>query len=382
MSADHRFRLPPGSTIGIMGGGQLGRMTAMAAAPFGYRCHIFTPDTDSPAAQVSDRVTRAAYDNHVALDRFARSVDVVTFEFENVPHESVQRLAAQVPVRPGWNVLRVSQDRLVEKDFINGLGIATTPYRAVHGIDDLVTAARVIGCPAVLKTTRLGYDGKGQIRIGETTDLVAAWDEIRLQAGGEAAILEALVDLAMEISVIVARGIDGRQVAFPAVENRHCNHILETTRAPAGIDPPLAEHARRTAVAIADALNLVGLLAVEMFITRDPETGRVGGDSQLLVNELAPRPHNSGHWSIDACVCSQFEQFVRAVAGLPLVQNGRHHDALMTNLIGNDVNEWHRAVLDPGERLHLYGKTKARPGRKMGHMTRLYPLGELPTEDG
>lgn len=382
MDTDNRFPLPPGSTIGIMGGGQLGRMTALAAAPFGYRCHIFTPEPDSPGEQVADCATVAAYDDADALRAFADAVDVVTFEFENVPHQSVQLLAERVPVRPGWNVLRVSQDRLVEKDFINGLGIATTPYRAVRNLEELKSAVADLGCPSVLKTTRLGYDGKGQVKIDDDTPLEEAWNSIDVTAGGGVAILEAFVDLAMEVSVIVARADDNSWTAFPPVENRHVNHILDTTRAPADIPEKTAMTAVRAALAIADELAVVGVLAVEMFITNDPKRGGVTKNSRLLINEIAPRPHNSGHWTIDACVCSQFEQFVRAVAGLPFGTAERHHDAVMKNLIGDDVSKWLDALHDPTTCLHMYGKAEARPGRKMGHLTRLFPLGKLPKDVG
>ena len=380
MNTDDRFPLPPGSTIGIMGGGQLGRMTALAAAPFGYRCHIFTPESDSPAEQVSGRTTIAAYDDDAALRAFADSVDVVTFEFENVPHESVQLLAERVPVRPGWNVLRVSQDRLTEKDFINGLGIPTTPYRAVRNLGELESAVADLGRPAVLKTTRLGYDGKGQTKIDTDTNLDEAWDAIDVTTGGGVAILEAFVDLAMEVSVIVARSADNSWTAFPPVENRHVNHILDTTHAPANLPESIAVTAVRAALAIADELEVVGLLAVEMFITKDPRRGGVTKKSQVLINEIAPRPHNSGHWTMDACVCSQFEQFVRAVAGLPFGSAERHHDAIMKNLIGDEIEAWREAVGEPETCLHVYGKAEARPGRKMGHLNRLYPLGKLPKD--
>lgn len=380
MSMDDRFPLPPGSIIGIMGGGQLGRMTALAAAPLGYRCHIFTPETDSPAEQVSAAATVADYTDLDALKAFAEAVDVVTFEFENVPFESVQTLAELVPVRPRWDCLRISQDRLVEKDFINGLGIATTPYRAVRSLDDLEAALSEFGRPAVLKTTRLGYDGKGQVLIDAETDPAQAWETISSAAGGDAAILEAFVDLALEVSVIVGRGADGSWTAFPAVDNRHKNHILDITRAPAQIPEPLLVAAERAAVAIAEEMNLIGLLAVEMFITRDADTGVVGRGSELMVNEIAPRPHNSGHWTMDACETCQFEQFARAVAGLPLGSVERHHDAVMTNLIGDDVDTWRDVVGEPGASLHLYGKAESRPGRKMGHVNRLYPFGKLPKE--
>ena len=333
------FPLAPGSTIGIMGGGQLGRMTALAAAPLGYRCHIFTPEINSPAEMVSAAVTVADYSDIEALESFADDVDVVTFEFENVPFECVQALAERVAVRPGWDCLRISQDRLVEKDFINGLGIPTTPYRAVRNADELAIVVEEFGRPAVLKTTRLGYDGKGQVVIGTDTDLNAAWDTIASAAGGDAAILEAFVDLAMEISVVVARGDDNNWAAFPPVENRHVNHILDVTRAPARLPDKTSDAAVRAASAIADEMNLIGLLAVEMFLTVDEGTGGLGPNSDLLVNEIAPRPHNSGHWTMDACISSQFDQFVRAVAGLPLGSATPHHDAIMKNLIGDDVDK-------------------------------------------
>ena len=354
--------LPPGATIGIMGGGQLGRMTAMAAARLGYRCHIFTPDADVPAEQVSAVTTVAAYDDAEALDAFSTSVDVVTFEFENVPHDSVRRLAECVPVRPDWECLHISQDRLREKDFLNRIGTPTAPYRAVHSATDLADAVKALGRPAVLKTTRLGYDGKGQVLIGPDMDLGEAWKLM----GAEEGVLEGFVDFRCEVSAIIARNPAGETAAFDIVENRHVNHILATTIAPAGIPDDMAEKAAEMARHIAESLDLVGLLAVEMFVARD------GG---LLINELAPRPHNSGHWTIDACVTSQFEQFVRAVCGLPLGSPRRHSDAVMTNLIGDDAANWQTILADPEAKLHLYGKAEARPGRKMGHVTRLYPHG-------
>lgn len=378
MSKPTAIPLPPGSTIGIMGGGQLGRMTALAAAPLGYRCHIFTPETDSPAEQVSTSVTVADYTDVKALESFADSVDVVTFEFENVPFESVQILAERVPVRPGWNCLRISQDRLVEKDFVNGLGIPTTPYRAIGNLDELTSAISEFGRPSVLKTTRMGYDGKGQILIDADTDLNTAWNTIANAAGGDAAILEAFAHLAMEISVVIARGQDKKWAAFPPVENRHVNHILDITRAPAQIPESMSLTAVQSALTIADKMDLVGLLAVEMFVTVDKNTGGLGPNSMLLVNEIAPRPHNSGHWTMDACISSQFDQFVRAVVGLQLGSAEPHHDAIMTNLIGDDVESWRDVVNHSKSVLHLYGKSETRPGRKMGHVNTLYPRAGLP----
>jgi 5-(carboxyamino)imidazole ribonucleotide synthase len=350
----------PGGIIGILGGGQLGRMTALAAANLGYRCHIFCPEPDSPAMQVTPLATVAAYDDRAALARFADAVDVVTFEFENVPATTVALLAAHKTVHPRPEVLAICQDRLKEKDFLNANGVATTRYRRVENVSDLQTAIGEIGDRAILKTARWGYDGKGQVAIEPGTDTEAAWASLR----SDEAILEARVDFACEISVVLARGADSAVAAYPAVENRHVGGILDTTTAPARIDPALAARADTVARTIAAALDLVGVLAVEMFVTK-------GGE--LLVNELAPRPHNSGHWTIDACVASQFEQLIRAVCGLPLGSPAAHADAAMTNLIGPDVARWRDAVADPAAKLHLYGKGEARPGRKMGHVTRLLP---------
>lgn len=352
--------LPPGSTIGIIGGGQLGRMTALAAARLGYRCHIFTPEDDSPAAQVSAAATVADYGDRVALERFAEAVDVVTFEFENVPAESVRLLAEHRPVRPDWNVLRIAQDRLLEKQFFNDIGVPTAPWREVTDPDSLAAAIAEIGYPSILKTTRLGYDGKGQVKITPDITPAEAWARM----GAPVGVLEGFVEFSCEVSVIVARGLDGRMACFDVVENRHVDHILDTTIAPATLPPNLTDRARAIAEDSARALKLVGLLAVEMFVT---------GDGRILANEMAPRPHNSGHWTMDACVTDQFEQFVRAVCGLPLGSPDRHSDAEMKNLIGNDVDAWLDLLHEPGACLHLYGKGEARPGRKMGHVNRLGP---------
>ncbi|MEX0693014.1 MAG: 5-(carboxyamino)imidazole ribonucleotide synthase [Rhodospirillales bacterium] len=353
--------LAPGSTIGIMGGGQLGRMTALAAGQLGYKCHIYCPEADSPASQVSAATTLGAYDDTEALKRFGEAVDVVTFEFENIPHESVQLLSQYAVVRPGWKSLAVAQDRLVEKEFINKIA-ETTPFRRVTSPEELEAAASEIGRPAVLKTARMGYDGKGQVLIAPDCDYRSAWDEM----GADVGILEAFVDLAREVSVIVARSPGGGWATYPPVENRHVNHILDTTIAPAVMSPGMAQEAVDIAHAIAEGLDLIGLLAVEMFVTRS---------GKLLVNEIAPRPHNSGHWTMDACPTSQFEQFVRAVCGLPLGDVTPHHDAEMKNLIGPAVRGWADLMSDAGARLHLYGKKEVREGRKMGHVNRLYPRG-------
>ncbi|MBN4016612.1 5-(carboxyamino)imidazole ribonucleotide synthase [Rhodospirillaceae bacterium AH-315-P19] len=352
--------LPPGSTIGIFGGGQLGRMTALAAAKLGYRVHIFDPQADPPAAQVANLHLAAAYDDQKAVAEFAAGIDVATFEFENVPSATVARLEGVVPVRPGGKILHIIQDRLREKDFLRGIGVATTAYARVESLVDLERLTPEIGLPAVLKAARFGYDGKGQRKLEPGTDLKTTWQDL----GADHAILEAWVDFACEISVIVARGTDGEMAAYAPSENRHQHHILRQSRVPAAIDANIGLAAEASAKKIAAALDLTGLLAVEFFVTRD------GG---LLVNELAPRPHNSGHWTMDACVTSQFEQFVRAVAGLPLGATDRHCDAVMTNLLGEEWENWPDIAAEPGASLHLYGKKEARPGRKMGHVTRLSP---------
>jgi 5-(carboxyamino)imidazole ribonucleotide synthase len=353
-------RLAPGAVIGILGGGQLGRMTALAAARLGYRTHIFCPEADPPAGQVTPLVTRAGYADADALAAFARAVDVVTFEFENIPVAGPQLLATLVPVLPGPDVLAICQDRVREKAFLNAIGVATAPWRAVDEEGALAPALAAVGLPAVLKTTRLGYDGKGQARLHAAGDAGAAWRAI----GGGPAIVEAMVDFACEISVVIARDADGRTAHYVPVENRHKDGILDETIAPAAVVPAVAAQAERIAALIAARLGLVGVVAVEMFVARD---------GAVLVNELAPRPHNSGHWTIDACAVSQFEQLVRAVCGQPLGDPARVADARMKNLIGDEVHAWPALLAEPGARLHLYGKAEARPGRKMGHVTRLLP---------
>lgn len=352
--------LSPGATIGILGGGQLGRMTALAAARLGYRTHVFATEPDSPAAQVSAGTTVAAWDDAAAIARFAARIDAATFEFENIPAAAVRRVATLKPVMPRPEILEISQDRIAEKSFLNRIGVATTTYREVPDIAGLGLALRALAGRGVLKTARMGYDGKGQVDVRRDTPVEAAWR----QMGATRGILEAFVDFRCEISVIVARGADGAMAAYPPVENRHVNHILDTTIAPAAVPPATARQAETIARDIAAQLDLVGVLAVEMFVTQD---GRV------LVNELAPRPHNSGHWTIDACATSQFEQLVRAVCGLPLGATERHADAVMKNLIGREVEAWHEAIADPSAHLHLYGKREVLPGRKMGHVTRLLP---------
>jgi 5-(carboxyamino)imidazole ribonucleotide synthase len=347
--------IPPGGTIGILGGGQLGRMTAMAAARLGYRVHVFTPEADGPCAQVCAAETVADYDDFAALERFAASVDVVTLEFENVPLATAEFLAARVPFHPAPSCLAVTQVRTAEKSTVNKLGFATAPWAPVRSLDELEAALIQIGRPAVLKTNRFGYDGKGQAKIGVADDAKAAWDSLKT----DDAILEGFVDFSREISVVLARGQDGAIASFPPVENRHANHILSETIVPAGIPPALAAEAERMAAAIANDLDYIGVLAVEMFAARD---------GRLLVNELAPRPHNSGHWTIEGAATSQFEQLVRAVCGLPLGAVD-FRPSRMINLIGDDALDWQKYLTDPKAHLHLYGKPETRPGRKMGHVT-------------
>jgi 5-(carboxyamino)imidazole ribonucleotide synthase len=352
--------LPPGARIGILGGGQLGRMTALAAARLGYRCHVFATEPDCPAAQVCDAATVAPFTDGAALAHFAGTVDVATFEFENIPAAAAHSVAARTPVLPRPEILEITQDRLREKDFLRSIGVATTAYREIADLASLRQAMRDFGRPAVLKCVRFGYDGKGQVTLGPQSRLDEAWRGV----GGELGILEAFVDFACEISVVLARGGDGLSAAYPPVENRHKNHVLGTTIAPARIAAETAVRAMTIACDIAERLDLVGVLAVEMFLTRSGE---------ILVNELAPRPHNSGHWTIDACVTSQFEQLVRALCGLPLGSVAHHSDAVMQNLLGEEVENWREALAEPFAKLHLYGKRGARPGRKMGHVTRLLP---------
>ncbi len=358
--------VPPGGTIGILGGGQLGRMTAMAAARLGYRSHIYCPDEDTPAAQVADKVTVASYFDRDALAAFGDVIDVVTYEFENVPTLSPQYVWARgVPVRPSTKALDISQNRMAEKYFLKDCGVPMVKWIGVPAPVNLAEAVEKIGRPSILKSARGGYDGKGQVRIGPDTDLDAVWQEM----GGENGVLEAVADFVCEVSVIVARGLDGTVVHYGPMENRHAHGILDTTTVPARVDEAVAAEARRIAEVVAVELDVVGLLAVEMFVL---------ADGKVLVNEIAPRPHNSGHWTIDACMTSQFEQHVRAICGVPLGSTERFFDAEMRNLLGDAIDDWERYLATPNARLHLYGKREARPGRKMGHVTFLTPMGGEP----
>lgn len=351
----------PGSILGILGGGQLGRMTALAAARLGYACHVLAPEADSPAFAVA-RSTCAAYEDEAALDAFAAGVAVVTLEFENVPVAALERLARRVPVRPGPEVLAITQDRLSEKRFLVERGVPLARFRPVRTAEEAEAALVELGGRGVLKTTRLGYDGRGQRLLASPSEAAAA---VAALGAAFPLVLEEWVDFSAEISVVTARRADGLQASFPPVLNRHERHILKTTLAPAPIPAGLVREAVALAEGIAAALDVVGLLAVEMFVT---------ADGRLLVNELAPRPHNSGHWTLDACPVSQFEQLVRAICDLPLGEPAPFAGAVMENLLGEEVEAWPQLLAEPGARLHLYGKRETRPGRKMGHVTRLQPL--------
>lgn len=355
--------LPPGSTIGILGGGQLGRMLALAAARLGLRCHIFSPDPESPAFDVSAAHTIADFADAAALNAFGRAVDVVTYEFENVDVAAVERLAAIAPVRPGAKPLAISQDRLTEKTFLRDIGCAVASFAAVADLASLKTAIVLLGVPSILKTRRLGYDGKGQAVIRSADDAEAALASMN----GAPAILEKFIDFDREVSIIGVRALGGATAAYDLSENVHRDGILRTATVPATVNAATAAEARRIVDAIMAALDHVGAIGVEFFSAPNAAAGH------LLVNECAPRVHNSGHWTEDACSVSQFENHIRAIAGWPLGPTDRHSDAVMTNLIGDEVEAWQVLAAEPGARLHLYGKREGRKGRKMGHVNRLSP---------
>ena len=356
--------LPPGSTIGILGSGQLGRMLATAAARLGLKTHVYCEES-GPAFDVATERTKAAFDDAAALAAFASAADVVTYEFENVSVTTALRLARSVPVRPSPKALEVAQDRLAEKEFIAGLSIPVAPFHAVDGPDALSAALDRLRAPAILKTRRLGYDGKGQASVEPGADVAAAW----AAAGARACVLERRVAFDCEISALVVRGLDGAIAHYDCPLNTHEAGILRRSVVPAGLPEADLAGARDIAGRIAAALDYVGVLAVEMFyLGRNAPAG-----ARLIVNELAPRVHNSGHWTIEACGVSQFENHMRAVAGWPLGSTARHSDAEMTNLIGKEALDWQRLAAEPGACLHLYGKRQARDGRKMGHVTRLFP---------
>jgi 5-(carboxyamino)imidazole ribonucleotide synthase len=350
--------LAPGSTIGIVGGGQLGRMLAMAAAQLGYKCHVYAPDEAPPAAEVAAAFTRGAWEDEAALAEFGRSVDVATYEFENIAAAPLAALAAQAPLHPPAEALAVAQDRLREKSFITHLGGAPAPFRPVDDRSGLDEALAGLGLPAVLKTRRFGYDGKGQARIIRPSEADEAWSAVR----GGPSVLEAFIPFEAEFSILLCRGQDGGTVVWPAPRNEHEGGVLRRSEVPAnGLGAQVAE-AEALARKAAEALDYVGVLALEFFAT--PEGP--------LFNEMAPRVHNSGHWTIEGSVTSQFENHVRAICGLPLGATGLTGPrVVMENLIGGEADGWGRILSDPAAHLHLYGKGDARPGRKMGHVTRV-----------
>lgn len=356
--------LAPGSTIGIIGGGQLGRMLAMAAARLGYRTVILEPQADCPAAQVANRQIIAAYDDRAGLDELAKAASIVTYEFENVPVAAANALAKNVAVYPPPKALDVSQDRLTEKRFLNEIGVPTAAFHAVDDDAGLSNALSALGGSGVLKTRRMGYDGKGQrvFRDAAASDVTGAFAAM----GGVPLILEEFVPFEREISVIAARGIDGSVIAYDPAENVHRNGILHTSTVPAAVDARTASLARDHATTLLGRLDYVGVLGLEFFVSGD----------RLIANEFAPRVHNSGHWTEAACTISQFELHIRAIAGLPLVSTARHSDCQMENLIGDDVERIDELATEPNVLVHLYGKAETRPGRKMGHFTRVSKGGE------
>ncbi len=348
--------LPTGSTIGILGGGQLGRMLSVAASRLGYKTHIFEPGT-APAGDVAAKVTQAGYDDIDALAAFAASVDLITYEFENIPADALDVLSASTPLYPSRRALEVSQDRLTEKTFLSEIGLTTAPFAAVDSAEDLDKAIEAIGTPAILKTRRFGYDGKGQARIMTPGDAAQAIADMN----GAPAILEGFIDFSREISVIAARGLDGSISCYDPGENVHKDGILDTTTIPATIPASLRSDAVLLAARILNALDYVGVMGVELFVT----------PQGLVVNEIAPRVHNSGHWTQAGCAVDQFEQHIRAIAGWPLGNGSRHANVVMENLIGDDVTRAPALAAEPGVQIHLYGKAEARPGRKMGHINRV-----------
>lgn len=349
--------LKSGSTIGILGGGQLGRMLSVAASRLGYKTHIFEPSANPPAADVAHALTTASYDDLAALRAFAASVDVITYEFENIPTAALDALEAIRPIRPNRRALAISQDRLLEKDFLTGLGLTCAPYAPVNSAADLDAAIAKIGAPAILKTTRLGYDGKGQARIKSAADAPAALASM----AGVPSVLEGFINFSHEVSVIAARGLDGSVACYDPGENVHKDGILSTTTLPARLSPTQRTDAILLAARILNALDYVGVMGVELFVT----------PQGLIVNEIAPRVHNSGHWTQNGCAVDQFEQHIRAVTGLPLGDGSRHADVVMENLIGDDIDRIPAILRERDAALHLYGKAEARPGRKMGHVNRI-----------
>lgn len=349
--------LAPGAVIGILGGGQLGRMLSVAAARLGFRSHIFEPGATPPAGHVAEKVITAGYDDTEALNRFADGVDVITFEFENIPTTALDLLQATRPIRPGREALRISQDRLTEKTFLQGLGLQTAPFADITDLASLTAALEQVGTPAILKTRRMGYDGKGQVRLNNPDDAATALAEM----ANAPAILEGFIDFSHEVSVIAARGMNGDVACFDPGENVHQDGILRTTTIPARLNPSQRTDAILLAANILNALDYVGVLGVELFVT----------PSGLIVNEIAPRVHNSGHWTQNGCAVDQFEQHIRAIVGWPLGDGQRHADVVMENLIGDDMDRLADLAKEPATAIHLYGKADVKPGRKMGHVNRV-----------
>ncbi|WP_300036400.1 5-(carboxyamino)imidazole ribonucleotide synthase [uncultured Roseobacter sp.] len=349
--------LPSGATIGILGGGQLGRMLSVAAARLGFKTHVFEPGSDAPAGHVAQTVTTAAYDDAGALERFAQSVSVVTYEFENIPTEALDIIEKTVPIRPGREALRVSQDRLTEKNFLQDLGLQVAPYAEVSDMGSLEQAIAKTGIPAILKTRRFGYDGKGQARLSSADDATGALSDM----AGQPAVLEGFVNFSHEVSVIAARSALGEVACFDPGENVHRDGILHTTTVPARLSSAQRTDAVLLAARILNALDYVGVMGVELFVT----------PQGLIVNEIAPRVHNSGHWTQNGCAVDQFEQHIRAVAGWPLGDGTRHSDVVMENLIGDDMDKVPALAREAGAALHLYGKSETKKGRKMGHVNRV-----------
>lgn len=346
--------LPQGAIIGILGGGQLGRMLSVAAARLGFRTHIFEPGTNPPAGHVADHVTTAAYEDEAALRAFGESVDVITYEFENVPTSALDLLGALAPIHPGREALRISQDRITEKDFLNGLGLSVAPYAAVDDATSMQAAIEQVGVPSILKTRRFGYDGKGQARLMSAADA----DKVLADMAGAPSVLEGFIDFSCEISVIAARSPSGEVACYDPGENVHEGGILRKTTVPANVKSALRMDAVLLAARILNELNYVGVMGVELFVTQ----------AGLVVNEIAPRVHNSGHWTQNGCTVDQFEQHIRAIAGWPLGNGQRHSDVVMENLIGDDMDRVPTLATQAETALHLYGKADVKAGRKMGHV--------------
>ena len=349
--------LAPGSIVGILGGGQLGRMLSVAASRLGLRCHVFEPGSQPPAGHVAEFVTTAPYENEAALRAFGQSVDVITYEFENVPTSALDLLESLAPIRPGRNALATSQDRLAEKTYLRSIGLAVAPFATVDSLDDLLAAIDAVGTPSILKTRRFGYDGKGQVRLSSPDDATSAIESL----SGAPAVLEGFVDFMLEISVIAARSTSGDVACFDPGHNVHVDGILRTTTVPAPVADGVLTEATNAAATILNSLDYVGVLGVELFVT----------DEGLVVNEIAPRVHNSGHWTQNGCVVDQFEQHIRAIAGWSLGDPGRHGDVVMTNLIGDEIDSIAAVAQERNVAVHGYGKAETKPGRKMGHINRI-----------